>query len=68
MEEEVKETQELWNRLLNEIQKDVNCYVQTIDEAKRITILEKRKKHCKNYLELKQINRELNVLKFKKMR
>ena len=68
MEEAVKEIQESWNRLSNEIKKDVNCYVQAIDEAKRITILEERKKYCKNYLELKQINRELNVLKFKKRR
>jgi hypothetical protein len=30
-----------------------------------IAILEQRKKHCKNYLELKQINRSLNILKFK---
>lgn len=37
-----------------------------IEEAKEIAILEQRKKHCKNYLELKQINRRLNVLKFRK--
>lgn len=36
-----------------------------IEEAKEIAILEQRKKHCKNYLELKQINRRLNLLKFK---
>ena len=36
-----------------------------IEEAKEITILEQRKKHCKNYLELKQINRRLNLLRFK---
>ena len=35
-----------------------------IDDAKRIADLERRKKHCKNYLELKQINRELQELKF----
>ena len=35
-----------------------------IDDAKRIDDLERRKKHCKNYLELKQINRELQELKF----
>lgn len=37
-----------------------------IDETKEIMMLEERKKHCKNYLELKQINRRLNVLKFGK--
>lgn len=36
-----------------------------IEETKEIAILEQRKKHCKNYLELKQINRRLNILKFK---
>lgn len=36
----------------------------TIEETKEIAILEQRKKHCKNYLELKQINRKLNLLKF----
>ena len=36
-----------------------------IEEAKEAAILEQRKKHCKNYLELKQINRRLNLLKFK---
>lgn len=35
------------------------------EEAKEIAILEQRKKRCKNYLELKQINRKLNLLKFK---
>lgn len=35
-----------------------------IDDAKRIADLERRKKHCKNYLELKQINSELQELKF----
>lgn len=35
-----------------------------IDDTKRIVDLERRKKHCKNYLELKQINRELQELKF----
>lgn len=35
-----------------------------IDNTKRIADLERRKKHCKNYLELKQINRELQELKF----
>lgn len=35
-----------------------------IDNTKCIVDLEKRKKHCKNYLELKQINRELQELKF----
>lgn len=39
-----------------------------IEEAKEIAILEQRKKHCKNYLELKQINRRLNLLKFKQGR
>ena len=39
-----------------------------IEEAKEIAILEQRKKHCKNYLELKQINRRLNILKFKQGR
>lgn len=39
-----------------------------IEEAKEIAILEQRKKHCKNYLELKQINRKLNLLKFKQGR
>lgn len=43
------------------------CYVQ-IEEAKEIAILEQRKKYCKNYLELKQINRRLNILKFKQGR
>lgn len=37
-----------------------------VDETKEIVMLEERKKHCKNYLELKQINRRLNVLKFRK--
>lgn len=37
-----------------------------IDDAKRIDDLERRKKHCRNYLELKQINRELQSLKFNK--
>lgn len=36
-----------------------------IEEAKEVAILEQRKKYCKNYLELKQINRRLNILKFK---
>lgn len=40
------------------------CSTQ-IEEGKEIAILEQRKKHCKNYLELKQINRMLNTLKFK---
>lgn len=40
------------------------CSTQ-IEEGKEIVILEQRKKHCKNYLELKQINRKLNLLKFK---
>lgn len=41
------------------------CSTQ-IEEGKEIAILEQRKKkHCKNYLELKQINRRLNILKFK---
>ena len=35
-----------------------------IDDTKRIADLERRKKHCKNYLELKQINKELQELKF----
>lgn len=39
-----------------------------IEEAKEIAILEQRKKHCKNYMELKQINRRLNLLKFKQRR
>lgn len=30
----------------------------------QIKNLERRKKHCKNYLELKQIDRELNSLKY----
>lgn len=47
----------------------INCYgvdekTAEIDDAKRIDDLERRKKHCKNYLELKQINRELQELKF----
>ena len=37
-----------------------------IEEEKEIAILEDRKKYCKNYLELKQINKKLNLLKFKK--
>lgn len=36
-----------------------------IEEEKEIAILEERKKYCKNYLELKQINKKLNLLKFK---
>ena len=36
-----------------------------VDKAKEIAELEHRKKHCKNYLELKQIDKRLNVLKFK---
>lgn len=40
------------------------CSTQ-IEEGKEIAILEQRKKNCKNYLELKQINRRLNILKFK---
>ena len=39
-----------------------------IEEAKEIAILEQRKKHCKNCLELKQINRRLSLLKFKQGR
>ena len=39
-----------------------------IEETKEIAILEQKKKHCKNYLELKQINRRLNILKFKQGR
>lgn len=31
---------------------------------KQIEILERKKKHCKNYLELKQIDRKLNSLKY----
>lgn len=38
--------------------------ISEIDDTKRIVDLERRKKHCKNYLELKQINRELQELKF----
>ena len=38
---------------------------RALEEAKEIAILEQRKKHCKNYLELKQINRRLNLLKLK---
>lgn len=34
---------------------------EQIEEGKEIAILEQRKKHCKNYLELKQINRRLNI-------
>lgn len=40
------------------------CSTQ-IEEGKEIAILKQRKKHCKNYLKLKQINRRLNILKFK---
>lgn len=36
--------------------------------GKEIAILEQRKKHCKNYLELKQINRRLNILRFEQGR
>ena len=39
-----------------------------IEGSKEIAILEQRRKHCKNYLELKQINRRLNLLKFKQRR
>lgn len=39
-----------------------------IEETKEIAILEQRKKHCKNYMELKQINRRLSLLKFKQGR
>ena len=39
-----------------------------IEEAKEIAILEQRRKHCKNYLELKQMDRRLNILKFKQGR
>lgn len=39
-----------------------------IEEEKEVAILEQRKKYCKNYLELKQINRRLNLLKFKQGR
>lgn len=35
-----------------------------MEKSIKIANLEARKKHCKNYLELKQINRELNSLKF----
>ena len=35
-----------------------------LQAEKQIEILERKKKHCKNYLELKQIDRELNSLKF----
>lgn len=38
------------------------------EKAKEIEELEHRKKHCKNYLELKQINRKLNVLKYRQGR
>lgn len=44
--------------------KDVLQNSSEIDNTKRIADLERRKKHCKNYLELKQINRELQELKF----
>lgn len=44
--------------------KDVLQNNSEIDNTKRIADLERRKKHCKNYLELKQINRELQELKF----
>ena len=44
--------------------KDVLQNNSEIDDTKRIADLERRKKHCKNYLELKQINRELQELKF----
>lgn len=36
---------------------------ESIDDAILIEQLERRKKHCKNYLELKQIDRKLNELK-----
>ena len=39
-----------------------------IEEAKELQFLEQRKKRCKNYLELKQINRRLSLLKFKQGR
>ena len=39
-----------------------------IEEAKEVAILEQRKKYCKNYLELKQINRRLNLLKLEQRR
>lgn len=35
-----------------------------MEKSIKISNLEARKKHCKNYLELKQIDRELNALKF----
>ena len=44
--------------------KDALLCNSEIDDTKRIADLERRKKHCKNYLELKQINRELQELKF----
>ena len=37
-----------------------------IEKSIKIANLEVRKKHCKNYLELKQIDRELNSLKFRR--
>lgn len=39
---------------------------QQMEEEKEILVLERRKKYCKNFLELKQINRELSLLKFRK--
>ena len=39
-----------------------------IEEAKEVAILEQRKKYCKNYLELKQINRRSNLLKLEQRR
>lgn len=36
-----------------------------IEESQQIAILKQRKKHCRNFLERKQIERELNKLKFK---
>lgn len=65
---------DLFGMLLSELANKTGSLKELVDsivgsdfeEEKRIVELEQRKKHCRNYLELKQINRELQSLKFNK--
>ena len=50
--------------LFKELNKLQEIQESEIEKSIKIVNLERRKKHCKNYLELKQIDRELNALKF----
>ena len=49
--------------LFKELNKLQEIQESEIEKSIKIVNLERRKKHCKNYLELKKIDRELNSLK-----